>query len=100
MMPYAEAVTFAATGFGLLVAHEVMDHWGQTDHQATHKGLPGWPGRRACAAHVAVYTAGTAAVVALLWALLSLPISPVGFVLGQAVSARPSTRPNKAAKFW
>lgn len=37
----------------LLAGHWVGDHWTQTDHQATHKGLPGWAGRGACAAHVA-----------------------------------------------
>jgi hypothetical protein len=38
-------------------AHMVADHWVQTQRQARDKGLPGWPGRRACAAHVCTYTA-------------------------------------------
>jgi hypothetical protein len=41
----------------LFVAHQVADHWIQTQHQADTKGCPGWPGRIACAAHVASYTA-------------------------------------------
>ncbi|HEY2763319.1 MAG TPA: transcriptional regulator [Pseudonocardiaceae bacterium] len=81
------AVTFAVVLPGLLVAHNVADHWLQTDHQAGHKGLSGWPGRIACASHVATYTLTTVATVALLWWLLDLPISPLGFVAGQLVSA-------------
>ena len=44
-------------------------------------------GRRACAAHVATYTATTAVAVAAAWWAFALPIDPVGFVLGQMVSA-------------
>lgn len=55
----SSAVTFAALLPALLVAHNVADHWVQTSHQAGAKGQPGWPGRWACAAHVATYTAVT-----------------------------------------
>lgn len=48
---------FAAVFVTLFVAHQFADHWVQTDRQAARKGLPGWPGRRACAAHVITYTA-------------------------------------------
>lgn len=41
----------------LFAAHMVADHWVQTSAQARDKGLPGVAGRRACAAHVATYTA-------------------------------------------
>lgn len=81
------AVTFAALLPGLVVAHQVADHWVQTDYQALHKADPGWPGRRACARHVATYTAVTAGVVVALWLALGLAITPVGFVAGQVVSA-------------
>lgn len=81
------AVTFAALLPALLVAHTVGDHWVQTDHQAGTKGQKGWPGRAACAAHVATYTMTTAATVGMLWWLFGLPISPLGFVAGQLVSA-------------
>jgi hypothetical protein len=81
------ALVFAVTLPALLVAHTVADHWVQTGHQAAAKGLPGWVGRRACAAHVVTYTATTAAVVAAVWWAFALPISPVGFALGQLVSA-------------
>lgn len=81
------AVTFAVVLLGLLVAHHVADHWIQTDWQAQHKGLAGWPGRLACARHVTTYTLTTAATVAVLWWLFALPITPLGFVFGQTVSA-------------
>lgn len=47
---------FAAVFVALYAAHQVADHWVQTQYQADHKGRPGWPGRLACAAHVATYT--------------------------------------------
>lgn len=47
----------------LYAAHQVADHWVQTQHQADCKGRAGWAGRLACAAHVATYT--LTAVVAL-----------------------------------
>jgi hypothetical protein len=81
------AVVFAVVLPVLLVAHTVADHWVQTDRQASRKGLPGWAGRRACAAHVATYTATTAAAVAAAWVLFGLPITPAGFLVGQLVSA-------------
>ncbi|MGH3985898.1 MAG: DUF3307 domain-containing protein [Pseudonocardiaceae bacterium] len=83
----SRAVTFAAVLPALLVAHNVADHWLQTDRQATNKGLPGWAGRTACAAHVTTYTATTAATVGLLRVALDLPISSRAFLAGQAVSA-------------
>lgn len=81
------ATTFAAVGFGLLVAHNVADHWVQTSHQAGHKGQRGHAGRMACLAHVASYTAVTAATTGLLVWLLDLQVSLVGFIAGQLVSA-------------
>lgn len=87
MVALESAVTFAATLPGLLVAHNVADHWIQSDHQAVNKGRSGWAGRVACASHVAGYTTATAAAVGVLWVLLGLAITPAGFVLGQVVSA-------------
>lgn len=85
--PIDSALTFAATLPSLLVAHNVADHWGQTSHQAAMKGRPGWSGRWNCVKHCASYTVVTASLVALIWAVLGLVISPLGFVAGQAVSA-------------
>jgi hypothetical protein len=81
------AVVFAVALPVLLVAHAVADHWVQTSHQAQTKGGAGWVGRRACAAHVATYTAITAAALGAAWWAFDLPIDPAGFVLGQLVSA-------------
>lgn len=61
--PTARLALVAAVFISLYAAHMVADHWVQTQHQASRKGLPGWAGRVACAAHVATYT--LTAVVAL-----------------------------------
>jgi hypothetical protein len=87
MMMTNRAVTFSVVLPVLVVAHDVADHWVQTEYQARTKGLPGWEGRRACAAHVATYTASTAATVGALKGVLGLPITFRGFLAGQLVSA-------------
>jgi len=38
-------------------AHQLADHWVQTQCQANSKGEKGWTGRLACARHVATYIA-------------------------------------------
>lgn len=48
--------TFAAVAATVYAAHQAGDYWVQTSGQAADKGLPGWPGRVACALHVATYT--------------------------------------------
>ncbi|MFF5125253.1 helix-turn-helix domain-containing protein [Dactylosporangium aurantiacum] len=58
-----DAGTLAAVFAALYAAHQVADHWIQTQHQADHKADTGWRGHLACAAHVATYT--LTAVVAL-----------------------------------
>jgi hypothetical protein len=83
----ASAVSFAALLPALLVAHTVADHWVQTDHQAGHKGLPGWAGRWACGKHVATYTVMTTLAVLAAWALFALPLTLTGVAVGQAISA-------------
>lgn len=87
MMMKDRAVTCAVVLPALLVAHTVADHWVQTEEQARTKGLPGWAGRTACAAHVATYTATTAATMGALRAVLGLVITPRAFVAGQVFSA-------------
>ncbi|MEV6607456.1 DUF3307 domain-containing protein [Kutzneria sp. NPDC051319] len=86
-MNITAAVTFAVVLGALLVAHNVADHWIQTDHQACTKGGSDWTGRLACLRHVATYTAATAGMVALLAVLHLAEVTPVGFVVGQLVSA-------------
>ncbi|RSM56600.1 transcriptional regulator [Actinoplanes sp. ATCC 53533] len=81
------AATFAAVFVALFVAHQVADHWVQTDHQALHKGDPGRAGRLTCAAHVATYTATALLAVLALPLFLGLPLNPAGVAAGLAVSA-------------
>jgi hypothetical protein len=78
---------FAVVAVTLLIAHSVADHWVQTGAQALDKGLPGRPGRRACAAHVLTYTLTTTAAVGAVWWLFALPVTWWGFAAGQVVSA-------------
>jgi hypothetical protein len=81
--PGALAAVFAA----LYAAHQVADHWIQTQHQADVKGQPGWAGRIGCAAHVLTYTlTALVAVLAVAWRTdLTLPPLPVA--TGLTVSA-------------
>jgi hypothetical protein len=81
------AATFAAVFIALWVAHQVADHWVQTQHQADCKGAPGWPGRLACAAHVVTYTATALVAVVATAVTLGLALSPWQVTAGLAVSA-------------
>ncbi len=71
----------------VFVAHQVADHWIQTQHQADCKGRPGWPGRIACAAHVTTYTLTALAALAALAVTLGLDLNPGKVTAGLAVSA-------------
>ena len=81
------AATFAAVFAALYAAHAVADHWVQTQHQADHKGHPGWPGRIACAAHVATYTITALVAVTAAWRRLDLDLTLGNLTAGLAVSA-------------
>jgi hypothetical protein len=81
------AVVFAVVFAALAAGHGVGDYWIQTNDQAAAKGQPGWPGRRACAAHVATYTLTLAACLALAWWRLALPLSLPQAAAGLMVSA-------------
>jgi hypothetical protein len=78
---------FAAVFVALFVAHQVADHWIQTQHQADCKGRPGWPGRIACAAHVASYTATAMVALAASRLALGIPLNPWRVLVGLLVSA-------------
>lgn len=80
-------VCFAAVFAALFVAHQVADHWVQTEHQAAGKGAPGWSGRRACAMHVATYTATALLALIALVVATGLPLSAGRVAIGLAVSA-------------
>lgn len=80
-------IVFAATAAAMYAAHQVADHWLQTDHQAGRKGDPGRPGAAACAAHVATYTAATTASVLAVTRPLGLRVTLRAVLAGQAVVA-------------
>ena len=77
---------FAAVFVALFVAHQVGDHWVQTQGQADRKGLPGWPGRLACAAHVGTYTLVAAAAVVCLPLVFGVALPAGQTVAGLVVS--------------
>jgi hypothetical protein len=81
------AGTFAAVFATLYAAHQVAEHWVQTHHQTLTKAAGGWPGRWACARHVATYTATAVVMLTAAALLLPLPLSVLGVAVGQAVSA-------------
>ncbi|WP_327038803.1 DUF3307 domain-containing protein [Micromonospora maris] len=83
----AHAAAFAAVFATLYAAHQVADHWIQTQHQADCKGQPGWAGRLACAAHVATYTATAVLALVFLIAGTGLRLDPSGVTVGLGISA-------------
>ena len=85
--PASSAAVFAAVAIALLAGHQLGDYWVQTNGQAMGKALPGWPGRRACAAHVTTYTLTLLVTLSLAWWWLRLPLSAGWVTAGLAVSA-------------
>lgn len=81
------AAELAALFAALFVGHTVGDHWVQTQEQANRKGLPGWPGRIACATHVATYTLTQAVAIAAVALRVDLTLQPGQLAAGLAVSA-------------
>ena len=91
------ALTFAAVFAALYAAHMVGDHWPSTQHGALHKGmrrrdavaagLHPLTGPRACAAHVATYTATGIVFLALLVWRTGLDLNPWRTASTLAVSA-------------
>ncbi|MEV6033635.1 transcriptional regulator [Nonomuraea sp. NPDC052116] len=70
---------FAAALAALSAAHEIGDHWMQTDHQAETKGGQGeqqHAGQLACARHVAGVTATKVVVLAITCKVLGLKLRP------------------------
>ncbi|WP_033820897.1 hypothetical protein [Kitasatospora sp. MBT63] len=84
-----------ATAYALLrAAADVADHWIQTDHQAATKGQhdhnegqSSAAGRRACAAHVATYTATQATALLLGTRALGVRLRPGPVTAALALSA-------------
>ncbi|MET8539204.1 hypothetical protein ABZW03_00885 [Kitasatospora sp. NPDC004799] len=93
-MTSIRAARFAAAYALLRAAGDVADHWIQTDHQATTKGhhdhtdgQSSAAGRRACAAHVASYTAAQAAALLGGARLLGVRLRPGPVAAALALSA-------------
>ncbi|WP_190215983.1 hypothetical protein, partial [Kitasatospora indigofera] len=90
----SRAARFAAAYALLRAAADVADHWVQTDHQARLKGQhdhndgqSSAAGRRACAAHVATYTATQAGALLLGSRVLGVRLRPGPAVAALALSA-------------
>ena len=93
----SDALVFAAAFAALFAAHMVGDHWIQSDHSATRKGLTTeqacaaglhqHAGRRACATHVASYTAVAALALVLVAWRTGLDFDWTRIVAGLAFSA-------------
>ncbi len=81
------ATIFAAVAATIYAAHQAGDYWVQTTPQALRKGLPGWPGRRACAAHVATYTLTLGVFLSIAATWLRLPLSAPWTLAGLGLSA-------------
>jgi hypothetical protein len=81
------AATFGAVFAALFVAHQVADHWVQTNRQAAMKGQPGWAGRLACASHVATYTLTALVALQAVVSVLDLRLAAWRVAAGLAVSA-------------
>jgi hypothetical protein len=77
---------FAEVFVALFAAHQVADHWVQTQKQADTKALPGWPGRRACAAHVATHTLTTVVALAAVAARTGMHLHPAALAAGLAIN--------------
>lgn len=78
---------FSTVFAALFVAHQVGDHWVQSQGQADGKGKPGWAGRWACLAHVTTYTLTCAVLVLLVATCSGMPLSAGRLVLGLGVTA-------------
>jgi hypothetical protein len=78
---------FLLASVALSAAHQVADHWVQTDHQARTKGGTGWRARLACAAHVATYTGTQALALTAAAKWLRVPLSGPATALALATSA-------------
>lgn len=79
--------TFAPVFVALYAAHQVADHWVQTQYQADTKGGKGWSGRLACGRHVATYTATGLLFLLAMVLVAGVALHPAAVAAGLAVSA-------------
>jgi hypothetical protein len=87
MISNDSGAVFAAVFAALYAAHQVADHWVQTQCQSDRKGLPGWVGRLACARHVTTYTATALGALLAVASVTGLHLAVWPTTAGLAVSA-------------
>lgn len=87
-MSTRNAAAFAASFAALYAAHELADHWVQTNDQAIRKGQRVPEGQRACAGHVATLTTTKALALAVTSRALGLRLSPRRVALALAGDAK------------
>jgi hypothetical protein len=77
-----------ATSFvALFAAHQVGDHWIQTNGQALAKGGKGWAARAACARHVLALAVVKVIALTAAFAVVGLPMRPLWWTAGLGVDA-------------
>lgn len=79
--------SFAAVFAALYTAHQIGDHWVQTDTQAHNKSYLGSVGRLYCTIHVATYTLTALIAVLTVVAVTDLTVAPLPLAVGLTVSA-------------
>jgi hypothetical protein len=94
------AARFSAVYAVLTASHEVGDHWSQIDAQATAKGEPGRAGAKACASHVASYTATQALALLAADRFLGLGVGWRRAAAALAVSAVTHYAADRQAGHW
>jgi hypothetical protein len=85
--PDARAARIGLVLLAWQAAHTYADHIGQDSGDALGKGKPGWPGRMACARHVADLTATKLAALALAGAATGIGLSPRRVAIAMAIDA-------------
>lgn len=81
------AAVLAVSSAALFAAHEVGDHWVQTNGQAMCKGGTGWAARAACARHVLALAGVKAVALLATFAVVGLPIRLGWWAAGLGVDA-------------
>lgn len=83
----ADPTVFPAAFAVLYAAHEVGDHWLQTNGQACGKGATGWAGRLLCAKHVATLTAVKLAALTVVATVLGLSLNLYAVAVALGIDA-------------
>lgn len=81
------ASVFPSVFIAMFVGHHVGDYLVQTRWQVEHKGDRGWRGWRAATTHAGTYTIATTWAVLATAVVLGLPLTLLGVVACQLVSA-------------